>query len=128
MASVIRLLAFPILLAVMPAASANPAFETKAICRTAIAVVMDRDPKSLQAQDAPDGAVVLTYARPFDNFVFAYRCRIEGDHVVPTTPVAGATAPRTPGCRLRSSAPATGFASPSIASMARSWSNYSTAS
>ena len=82
MPSVIRLLAFPILLAVMPAASASPAFETKAICRTAIAVVMDRDPKPVQAQDAPEGVVVLTYARPFDNFVFTYRCKLEGDRVV----------------------------------------------
>ena len=82
MPSVVRLLAFPILLALMPAASASPAFETKAICRTAIAVVMDRYPKLLQATDAPDGVVVLTYARPFDNFVFTYRCRVEGDRVV----------------------------------------------
>lgn len=92
MPSVIRLLAFPILLALMllglillalaPAASATAAFETKAICRTAIAVVMDRDPKLIQARDAPDGVVVLTYARPFDNFVFTYRCRLEGDRVV----------------------------------------------
>ena len=26
--------------------------------------------------------MVLTYARPFDNFIFTYRCRIEGDRVV----------------------------------------------
>ena len=77
-----RLLAFPVLITLMAAASASQAFETKAICRTAIAVVMDRDPKLVQAQDAADGAVVLTYARPFDNFVFTYRCRIEGDRVV----------------------------------------------
>jgi hypothetical protein len=82
MPSVSRLLALPILLALAPAAFADPAFETKAICRTAIAVIMDRDPKQLQATDAPDGVVVLTYARPFDNFVFTYRCRLEGDRVV----------------------------------------------
>jgi hypothetical protein len=82
MPSVIRLLAFPILLAVMPTASASSAFETKAICRTAIAVLMDRDPKALQASDATDGVVVLTYARPFDNFVFTYRCKLEGERVV----------------------------------------------
>jgi len=82
MTSFVRLLAFPILLALMPAASASPAFETKTICRTAIAVLMDRDPKLLQATDAPDGDVVLTYARPFDNFVFTYRCKLEGDRVV----------------------------------------------
>ena len=78
----VRWLAFPILLASMPTASANPAFETKAICQTAIAVLMDRDPKVLQATDAPDGDVVLTYARPFDNFVFTYRCKLEGNRVV----------------------------------------------
>lgn len=82
MPSVTRLLAIPILLAVTPALSASPAFETKTICRTAIAVVMDRDPKTLQTSDAPDGVVVLTYARPFDNFVFTYRCKLEGDRVV----------------------------------------------
>src|ERR1700736_872019 len=82
MPSFVRLLAFPILLAFAPSASANPAFETKAVCRTAIAVIMDRDPKLVRATDAPDGVVVLTYARPFDNFVFTYRCRLEGDRVV----------------------------------------------
>ncbi len=79
MPSFVRLFAFPVLLAFVPAASANPVF---AVCRTAIAVIMDRDPKLLQATDAPDGVVVLTYARPFDNFVFTYRCRLEGDRVV----------------------------------------------
>ena len=79
---VVWLLVFSVLLALAPAASADPTFETKAICRTAIAVLMDRDPKLLQATDASDGVVVLTYARPFDNFVFTYRCRIEGDRVV----------------------------------------------
>jgi hypothetical protein len=82
MPSIYRLLAFSILLAWAPAASAKPAFEIHAICRTAIAALMDRDPKLVQATDASDGTVVLTYARPFDNFVFTYRCRIDGDRVV----------------------------------------------
>jgi hypothetical protein len=82
MPSVVWLFVFSVLLALAPAASADPTFETKAICRTAIAVIMDRDPKLLQAKDATDGVVVLTYARPFDNFVFTYRCRIDGDRVV----------------------------------------------
>jgi hypothetical protein len=82
MPSVVRLLVFSVLLALAPVAAADPRFETKAICRTAIAVIMDRDPKLLHATDAPDGIVVLTYARPFDNFVFTYRCRLEGDRVV----------------------------------------------
>jgi hypothetical protein len=82
MPSVVWLFVFSVLLALAPAASADPTFETKTICRTAIAVIMDRDPKLLQAKDATDGVVVLTYARPFDNFVFTYRCRIDGDRVV----------------------------------------------
>jgi hypothetical protein len=82
MPSVLCLLAFPILLAFTPAAFASPTFETKAICRMAIAVIMNRDPKLVQATDRPGGVVVLTYARPFDNFIFTYRCRVEGDRVV----------------------------------------------
>lgn len=77
-----RLLAFAILLVSAPAAAAGLAFEPKTICRTAIAAIMDRDPKLVQATDARDGVMVLTYARPFDNFIFSYRCRIDGDHVV----------------------------------------------
>jgi hypothetical protein len=82
MSSVVQLLAVSILLASASTAPAAPVFEPKTICRTAIATVMDRDPKLVQAKDALNGVVALTYARPFDNFVFAYRCRIEGDHVV----------------------------------------------
>ncbi|MEO8320770.1 MAG: hypothetical protein ABI561_20875 [Bradyrhizobium sp.] len=82
MPPIYRLLAFAILLVSAPAAAAGLVFETKTICRTAIATIMDRDPKLVQATDAPDGVVVLTYARPFDNFVFSYRCRLDGDHVV----------------------------------------------
>ena len=82
MSSVVRLLALWMLLTSATSALAAPAFEVSTICRTAIAAVMDRDPKQVQAQDAADGIVALTYARPFDNFVFAYRCRIEGNHVV----------------------------------------------
>jgi hypothetical protein len=76
------LLVLTFLLVWPSAASAEPAFEIHTVCRTAIAAIMDRDPKLVQATDASDGAVVLTYARPFDNFVFTYRCRIDGDRVV----------------------------------------------
>jgi hypothetical protein len=82
MPSIYRLLAFAILLVSASAAAAGPTFEIKTICRTAIAAIMDRDPKLVQATDAPGGVVVLTYTRPFDNFVFTYRCRVDGDHVV----------------------------------------------
>ena len=67
---------------VVPASTAASPFATRAICRAAIAAVMDRDPKLVQATDAPDGAVALTYTRPFDNFIFSYRCRLDGDRVV----------------------------------------------
>jgi hypothetical protein len=82
MPSIRPLLALAFLLAWLSAASAEPAFEIHTICRTAIAAMMDRDPKLVQATDASDGTVVLTYARPFDNFVYTYRCRIDGDRVI----------------------------------------------
>ena len=82
MPPVSRLTALSILLASSSVASAEPPFEAKAICRTAIASIMDRDPKLIQTTDAPDGVVVLTYVRPIDNFVWTYRCRVEGDRVV----------------------------------------------
>jgi hypothetical protein len=63
-------------------ASAEPSFDPPAICRTAIAAIMDRDPKLMQTRTTPDGVVMLTYARPIDNFVWAYRCRLEGNRVV----------------------------------------------
>lgn len=82
MPSLSPLLALPILLANAGTATAGPAFEVRTICRTAIAFIMERDPKLVQTSDAPDGVVFLTYVRPFDNFVFSYRCRLDGDQVV----------------------------------------------
>jgi hypothetical protein len=63
-------------------ASAESSFDPPTICRTAIAAIVDRDPKLMQTRTAPDGVVMLTYARPIDNFVWAYRCRLEGNRVV----------------------------------------------
>jgi hypothetical protein len=63
-------------------AAAEPAFDARAICRTAIAAITGRDLKLFQAADTPDGVVALTYARPFDNFVWAYHCRLEGNQVI----------------------------------------------
>ncbi len=62
--------------------SADQPFDAKAICRTAIAAITGRDLKLFQAADARDGVVALTYARPFDNFVWAYHCRLEGNRVI----------------------------------------------
>ena len=75
-------LAVAISIATALPAFAEPAFDARAICRTAIAALTGRDLKLFQAADAPDGMVALTYARPFDNFVFTYRCRLEDDRVV----------------------------------------------
>ena len=75
-------LAVAIAMALPSAAFAEPAFDARAICRTAIAAITGRDLKLFQAADAPDGVVALTYARPFDNFVWAYHCRLEGNRVI----------------------------------------------
>jgi hypothetical protein len=77
-----QLIAVSVWLASLSAASAEQALETKAICRAAMAVITGRDLKLFQAADAPDGTIALTYARPFDNFVWAYHCRLEGDRVI----------------------------------------------
>jgi hypothetical protein len=75
-------LAVAILIAAPSPAFAEGTFDAKAICRTAIAAITGRDLKLFQATDAPDGVVALTYARPFDNFVWAYHCRLEGNRVI----------------------------------------------
>ena len=82
MPRVVRPIAFAILLASLSAASAEPAYEAMAICRAAMATVTGRDLKLFQAANDPDGTVALTYARPFDNFVWAYHCRLEGNRVI----------------------------------------------
>ena len=82
MASLQPWLAVALSIAASSAAFAEPAFDARAICRTAIAAITGRDLKLFQATDAPDGVVALTYARPFDNFVWAYHCRLEGNRVI----------------------------------------------
>jgi hypothetical protein len=64
------------------AASAAPAFEVEAICRTAIASIMGRDPKIMQVTRTAGDVLFLTYLRPMDNFVWTYRCRIQGNQLV----------------------------------------------
>jgi hypothetical protein len=77
-----RLTAFVMLSAGLSPASAAPSFETEAICRTAIASMTDRDPKIMQVSRTDGGVLFLTYVRPIDNFVWTYRCRIEGNRMV----------------------------------------------
>jgi len=63
-------------------ASDAPSFEVEAICRTAIASIMGRDPKLMQVTLTAGDVLFLTYDRPADNFVWTYRCRIEGNRVI----------------------------------------------
>jgi hypothetical protein len=77
-----RLTAIMVVSAGLSPASAAPSFETEAICRTAIASMTDRDPKIMQVSRTDGDVLFLTYVRPIDNFVWTYRCRIEGNRVV----------------------------------------------
>jgi hypothetical protein len=64
------------------AADVAPSFEPEAICRTAIASIMGRDPKIVQVTRIAGDILFLSYVRPIDNFVWDYRCKIEGNRVV----------------------------------------------
>lgn len=75
-------LAVTMLAAAASPASAEPPFDAKVICRAALASITGRDLKLFQAFNAPDGTIALTYARPFDNFVWAYHCRLEDNRVI----------------------------------------------
>jgi hypothetical protein len=82
MRSVYRLLALAIVSAGISPALAAPSFELETICRTAIASIAGRDPKIMQVTRTVGDVLFLTYVRPIDNFVWTYRCRIEGNRVV----------------------------------------------
>ena len=79
---ILRLITFAMLFASMSRASGAPAFEVEAICRTAIASIMGRDPKTIQVTLTDGDVLFLTYVRPIDNFVWTYRCRIDGNRVL----------------------------------------------
>jgi hypothetical protein len=82
MLSILRVVILSILLVSLARASAEPAFEVEAICRTAIGSLMDRDPKMMEITLTAGDVLFLTYVRPIDNFVWTYRCRIEGNRVL----------------------------------------------
>jgi hypothetical protein len=82
MTFVCRLIMVAMLSADPSPASAAAAFEVEAICRTAIASIMGRDPKLMQVTRTAGDVLFLTYVRAMDNFVWAYRCRVEGNRVV----------------------------------------------
>jgi hypothetical protein len=63
-------------------AEAAPPYAPEAICRTAIASIMGRDPKIVQVTRVAGDILFLSYLRPIDNFVWAYRCKIQGNRVI----------------------------------------------
>ena len=77
-----KLITFTMLSASISLASAAPSFEVEAICRTAIASIVGRDPKLMQVTLTTGDVLLRTYVRPIDNFVWNYRCRIEGNRVL----------------------------------------------
>ncbi|HXO71278.1 MAG TPA: hypothetical protein VN838_20130 [Bradyrhizobium sp.] len=63
-------------------AEVAPPYAPEAICRTAIASIMGRDPKIVQVTRVAGDILFLSYVRPIDNFVWDYRCKIEGNRVI----------------------------------------------
>jgi hypothetical protein len=63
-------------------ADAAASFEPEAICRTAIVSIMGRDPKIVRVTRVAGDVLFLSYVRPIDNFVWDYRCKIQGNRVV----------------------------------------------
>jgi hypothetical protein len=63
-------------------AEAAPPYQPEAICRTAIASIMGRDPKLVRVTRTTADVLFLSYLRPIDNFVWAYRCKIQGNRVI----------------------------------------------
>ena len=63
-------------------ADAAPPFEPEAICRTALASIMGRDPKIVRVTRIAGDILFLSYVRPLDNFVWDYRCKIQDNRVV----------------------------------------------
>jgi hypothetical protein len=59
-------------------AEVAPPYTPEAICRTAIASIMGRDPKIVRVTRTTSDVLFLSYVRPIDNFVWDYRCKIQG--------------------------------------------------
>ena len=43
---------------------------------------MGRDPKLVRVTRTTSDVLFLSYVRPIDNFVWAYRCKIQGNRVI----------------------------------------------
>ncbi len=63
-------------------AEVAPPYAPEAICRTAIASIMGRDPRIVQVTRIAGDILFLSYVRPIDNFVWDYRCKIQGNRVI----------------------------------------------
>ena len=57
-------------------------YSPEAICRTAIASIMGRDPKLVRVTRTTGDVLFLSYVRPIDNFIWDYRCKIRGNRVI----------------------------------------------
>lgn len=66
----------------LPSTLAAESFQPEAICRAAIATIAGRDPKAMQVTRIAGDVLFLSYVRPIDNFVWDYRCKIQGNRVV----------------------------------------------
>jgi hypothetical protein len=82
MSIVARSVTVTMMTALLSSAAAGASFEREAICRTAIASITGRDPKLVQVTQTVGDILFLTYLRPIDNFVWTYRCRIDGNRIV----------------------------------------------
>jgi hypothetical protein len=63
-------------------AEAGPSYAPEATCRAALASIMGRDPKIVRVTLVAGDILFLSYVRPIDNFVWAYRCKIRGNRVI----------------------------------------------
>lgn len=57
-------------------------FSKEQVCKAAVATMMGRDPKIVKVKKTKDGIVYLSYRRPDDGKLWAYRCKFEGDQVI----------------------------------------------
>jgi hypothetical protein len=65
----------------LAAAAATPV-APEVVCRAAIGSLMHRDPKLYRVTATDSDVLLLSYVRRIDNFVWTYRCRIQGDRVI----------------------------------------------
>jgi hypothetical protein len=63
-------------------AAAAPALQPDVICRAAIGLLMDHDPKLFRVTRTDGDILFLSYVRPIDNFDWTYRCKIRGNRVI----------------------------------------------